>query len=148
MAMLFFCGFGRTARAEPVTAPEWKPLPLGLDVFLVSYFANLAVSLSADRDCAGRHCNERYYSLVPVAGGALQFGLGGLDFHDHHHGSVCLPLTLAAVAGQAGGLSSLLMFPPSTRRDWRQASIGERITFGMGTYGGGTGVGVGVGFYD
>jgi hypothetical protein len=102
----------------------------------------------SDRNCIGRACNERYYSLVPVAGGALQFGLGGLDFHEHNHGSGCLPLTLGGMAGQAFGLATLELFASETAGDWRRLTLLERVRFGMSTYRGGTGVGIGVGFYN
>jgi hypothetical protein len=115
---------------------------------MVSYATSVAVSLSADRDCVGPTCNERYYSLVPIAGGALQFGLGGLDFHEHHHGSGCLPLTLGGMAGQAFGLATLGLFASEAAGDWRRLTLLERVRVGMSTYHGGTGVGVGVGFYD
>jgi hypothetical protein len=128
--------------------PKWQALPRPLELFMVSYSTSVAVSLSADRDCVGSTCNERYYSLVPVAGGALQFGLGGLDFHEHHHGSGCLPLTLGGMAGQAFGLATLGLFAPETAGTWQRLTLLERVRVGMSTYSGGTGVGVGVGFYN
>lgn len=164
VAMLFFGSWGRPAHATSPAAParpgarslvdlrlpvpKWRAPPRGVEMLMVSYFGNLAVSLSADRDCHGGGCKERYYSLLPVAGGALQFGLGGLDFHEHHHGTVCLPLTLAAVAGQTVGLASWALFDPKSTRDWQELSLLERVRFGMSSYRGGTGVGVSVGVYD
>jgi hypothetical protein len=115
---------------------------------MVSYFTSVTVSLSADRGCVGKVCDERFYSLAPVVGGALQFGLGGLDFHEHHHGIGCLPLTLGGMAGQAFGLAALGFTLPEPARDWRRQSLVERIRIGMSTYYGGTGVGVSVGVYD
>ena len=163
VAILFFGCVSRAARASPPVSPhdpeprprphgepvpKWHAPPRPLELFMVSYFTSVAVSLSADRGCVGSTCNERYYSLVPVAGGALQFGFGGLEFHEHHHGSGCLPLTLGGMAGQALGLVTLGLFPSETGGDSRQLTLLERVRVGMSTYQGGTGVGVGIGFYD
>jgi hypothetical protein len=67
---------------------------------------NAAVALEADRSCRGRRCAERYYSLVPVLGGLAQLSHAGVGFHEQHHGALCAPLTVAAVAGQALGIAA------------------------------------------
>lgn len=100
LSALLASWFGaRSAAAEPSSAVEWTA---------TIYAANVAVALNADRLCRGARCAERYYSLVPVLGGLAQLSHGGVDFHDTHHGRLCVPLTVAAVAGQAAGIAAHL----------------------------------------
>jgi hypothetical protein len=70
------------------------------------------VALEADRSCHGARCAERYYSLVPVLGGLAQLSHAGVEFHDQHHGALCAPLTIAAVAGQTLGIAAYLADVP------------------------------------
>jgi hypothetical protein len=85
------------AAAEPPSALQWSA---------TLYATNAAVALEADRTCRGQRCAERYYSLVPVLGGLAQLSHAGVGFHDQHHGQLCAPLTVAAVAGQALGIAA------------------------------------------
>ena len=87
-------------------------LPSALKWSATLYATNAAVALEADRSCRGARCAERYYSLVPVLGGLAQLSYGGIEFHDHHHGAMCTPLTVAAVAGQTLGLAAYLADVP------------------------------------
>lgn len=96
-AALSACLVPRTASAEP---------PSALKFSATIYSTNAAVALRADRSCQGERCRERYLSLVPIAGGAAQLSLGGFGFHEHHHGKLCVPLTMAAVGGQTLGLAA------------------------------------------
>lgn len=101
------------AHAEEESAPA-KPAPMmkagevtigsGAFVFAVAYMMGIVVSLSADTNCQGSICNERYLSFVPVFGGILQFSVAGRSFHDEHHSDNCFPLTVADVTGQAVGV--------------------------------------------
>jgi hypothetical protein len=91
------------AAAAPPTALQWSA---------TLYATNAAVALEADRSCQGQRCAERYYSLVPVLGGLAQLSHAGLGFHDQHHGKLCAPLTVAAVAGQALGIAAYLAHVP------------------------------------
>src|SRR5688500_5113539 len=93
------CGVAFTpgeAAAEPPSALRWSA---------TLYATNAAVALEADRWCRGPNCAERYYSLVPVLGGLAQLSHAGVGFHEQHHGALCAPLTVAAVAGQAFGIA-------------------------------------------
>jgi hypothetical protein len=89
---------------SPDTA--YAELPSALQWSVTLYVTNAAVALEADRDCQGQRCAERYYSLVPVLGGLAQLSHAGVGFHDRHHGQLCAPLTVAAVAGQALGIAA------------------------------------------
>lgn len=80
--------------------------PSGLQWSATLYATNAAVALEADRSCGGARCAERYYSLVPVVGGLAQLSYAGIDFHDQHHGQLCVLLTVGAVAGQALGIAA------------------------------------------
>jgi hypothetical protein len=87
-------------------------LPPALKWSATLYATNAAVALEADRSCRGARCAERYYSLVPVLGGLAQLSHAGIKFHDEHHGALCAPLTVAAVAGQALGIAAYLTDVP------------------------------------
>jgi len=92
---LLFLTVSSRAGATDASALQWSG---------TIYAANAAVALQADRDCRGPRCAERYFSLVPIAGGLAQLAAAGFEFHDDHHGALCVPLTLSAVAGQAAGV--------------------------------------------
>ena len=86
--------------------PAGAEVPSALHWSATLYATNAAVALEADRSCRGPRCAERYYSLVPVLGGLAQLSHAGVGFHDQHHGNLCAPLTIAAVAGQALGFAA------------------------------------------
>ena len=92
-----------SAAAAPSSALQWSA---------TLYVTNAAVALEADGACQGQRCAERYYSLVPVLGGLAQLSHAGVGFHDQHHGELCAPLTVAAVAGQALGIAAHLAQMP------------------------------------
>lgn len=87
-------------------------IPSALKFSATLYATNAAVALEADRSCHGPRCAERYYSLVPVLGGLAQLSDAGIEFHDQHHGKLCAPLTVAAVAGQTLGIAAYLAGVP------------------------------------
>ena len=92
-----------TAAAEIPSALKWAA---------TLYATNAAVALEADRSCRGPRCAERYFSLVPVLGGLAQLSHAGVNFHDQHHGALCAPLTVGAVAGQTLGIAAYLAGVP------------------------------------
>jgi hypothetical protein len=91
------------AAAEPPSALKWSA---------TLYATNAAVALEADRSCQGARCAERYYSLIPVIGGLAQLSHAGVEFHAKHHGALCVPLTVAGVAGQLLGIGAYLVDIP------------------------------------
>lgn len=88
------------------TPAEAEEVPSALHFAATIYAANAAVALRADRACRGARCFERNFALVPVFGGLAQLSYGGFEFHDHHHGGLCVPLTFAAVGAQLGALAA------------------------------------------
>lgn len=105
-ALLALAGGLATGKADA------KPPPSALQWSASLYATNAAVALEADSSCRGQRCAERYYSFVPVLGGLAQLSHAGVDFHDRHHGVLCAPLTMAAVAGQALGIAAHLAEMP------------------------------------
>jgi hypothetical protein len=101
-----FLAFSATALAASPAEAQEEPPGSALHFAATVYATNAAVALRADRACRGSHCFERYFSLVPVLGGFAQLSYGGIGFHDDHHGLLCVPLTLAAVGAQLGGLAA------------------------------------------
>lgn len=97
-----------------LTGKAAAELPSALKWSATLYATNAAVALEADRSCHGERCAERYYSLVPVLGGLAQLSHAGVHFHDDHHGKLCAPLTVAAVAGQTLGIAAYLAGVPLT----------------------------------
>lgn len=88
---------------SPAEAAE---VPSALHFAATIYATNAAVALRADRDCRGARCFERNFALVPIFGGLAQLSYGGFEFHAHHHGGLCVPLTFTAVGAQLGALAA------------------------------------------